>query len=429
MEILALYTAPDCLDTALSAGARHLAATVGGFALIFARGSDSSEPDGWAGFSCAGDATTAGSALDDFRKHVQPSEKPLRCSAPEEPARIWERAGGGVYGFPLRHDHQSRGVAIVGCPGDWPRMRNAEIESILRQIALVLDHHAVSMQREEDEEPSDELLRLSEQLLAQDVEMIRQEERMTQSESLKNCLIERMAHEMQTPLRRITEQLIGVVTGEHEALSETGRTQLREALDSSRGLNHILQNLLDLWRVRQSENGAEFEDVPLAAVVEEAVFNVHDELRPGVTLTKHLGALPVVRSDVVKLSQILFHLLDNAVKFTLEGSIDLEVCVENGELRCSVRDTGIGIGSDDIGQVFDDFFQVDPTKDSAQSGAGLGLAITSALVEQLGGSLAIDSAIGQGTRVDLTIPVTATETLSVPSGSVPARGRTDPTGA
>ena len=171
MEILALYESSDNIGTALAAGARHLAGIVEGFALIYCDGADPSEPDGWAGFTCAQDAQTAGASLATFRTQSAEAERPLRCDAPTEPTRVWERANGGVFGFPLRHSGRTRGVAIVGCPGSWPRVRNAEIESVLRQITLVLDHHGVSVSGGGgDEEPGDELLRLSEQLLAQDIE-------------------------------------------------------------------------------------------------------------------------------------------------------------------------------------------------------------------------------------------------------------------
>jgi len=189
MEILALYTSPETLNIALAAGARHLAATLEGFALVYVEQSGAHEPDGWSGFTCAKDAATAGAELQSFREQTFNSERPLRCDAPSEPARIWSRAAGGVYGFPLRHAGKPRGVAIVGCPGPWPRMRSAEFESIVRQITLMLDHHAVSHGVGGTGEPSDEFLRLSEQLLAQDVELLRQDERLGQIEQVKNDLI------------------------------------------------------------------------------------------------------------------------------------------------------------------------------------------------------------------------------------------------
>jgi signal transduction histidine kinase len=409
MEILALYSSPDALTTALAAGARHLAAAVDGFALVYQSSSKSEEPDGWAGFTCAKDASAAGVALENFRRETSASERPLRCEAPAEPQRIWSRATGGIYGFPLRHDGHARGLAIVGCPGPWPRMRSAEFESTLRQITLVLDHHAVSSGAREQSEPSDEFLKLSEQLLAQDIELIKQDEKLEQIERLKTDLVEKMSHELSTPLQRISERVISVLATQHEKLADTARVSLREALDEAQLLTRTLQNILDLWRLKQRAIRVEITDVNLAEVVDEAIFNVRDRLRSGVTLQKKVPAqLPKVRTDLQKLNQILFQVLDNAVKFTRRGRIELELLVEDGQLLCVITDTGIGIATDDRDEVFVEFFQVDNSADSKFRGAGLGLTLTKAMVELLGGAISLTSEIGQGTRFAFTLPVVET---------------------
>ena len=405
MEILALYTSPDTLGSALSAGARHLAGTLGGFALVYLADSEAGEPDGWAGFKCAGDAESAGVELASFRHEAQQAERPLRCDAPEQPGRVWARAAGGVFGFPLRHGDITRGIAIIGCPGAWPRMLNSEIESILRQITLVLDHHAVTGEPTSDE-PSDELLRLSEQLLAQDIELIKNNERLSQVERLKNDLIEKMSYELRTPLNSIIERVISVMASEHEQLSEAGRHALRDALDEGNALLRTLQNLLDLWRVQQNAIRVELCEVNLGDIVEEAVFNVQDSLRDGVRLEKKLPSnLPRIRSDLQKLNQILFHILDNAVKATYKGQIDLELLVEESQLLCTITDSGVGISPEDQEQIFDEFFMVDHSTDGRHRGAGLGLTLARTLIEQLGGAISVTSEIGQGSRFSFTLPV------------------------
>jgi signal transduction histidine kinase len=411
MEILALYTSPDTLPSALAAGARHLAAALQGFALVYQAGAGAADPDGWAGFTCAKDAQTAGQELDDFVQQTLASERPLRTDAPEGTPRIWARAAGGVYGFPIRHNGQIRGAALLGCPGPWPRVQNAGIESILRQVALVLDHHEVSNAttapaHAAEAEPSDEVLRLSEQLLAQDIELIKREERLTLVERLKADLIETMSYELRAPLNSIIERVISVLANEHENLSSSGRDALRGVLDDGNALMRMLQNILDLWRVKQGEVAVDVQDVNLAEVVEEAIFNVRDTLQPDVVLEKRLpAALPKIRTDLAKLNQILFHLLDNAAKFTRRGRIELEISLEDGQLFCSVTDSGIGIAPDDQEQIFDEFYRVDSSPDSRHRGAGLGLTLARALIEKLGGALSVQSEIGQGSRFSFSLPV------------------------
>ena len=407
MEILALYTSPDTLPSALAAGARHLAGALQGFALVYRAAHVAAEPDGWAGFTCAKDAQVAGEELDDFVRQTLASERPLRTDSPEGSPRIWSRASGGVYGFPIRHNGQVRGVALLGCPGPWPRVQNAGIESILRQIALVLDHHAVSSSPAAEAEPSDELLRLSEQLLAQDIELIKREERLTLVERLKADLIETMSYELRQPLNSMIERMISVLANEHEALSPTGRDSLRGVLADGNTLMQMLQNILDLWRLKQGEVSIDTQDVNLAEVIEEAIFNVRDTLQPDVVFEKRIpSALPKIRTDLGKLNQILFHLLDNAAKFTRRGRIALELGLEDGQLVCSVTDTGIGIAPDDQEQILDEFYRVDSSPDSRHRGAGLGLTLARGLIEKLGGSLSLQSEIGQGSRFSFALPVT-----------------------
>ncbi|MEE9281839.1 MAG: ATP-binding protein [Myxococcota bacterium] len=406
MEILGLYSSPETLNTALAAGARHLAATLQGFALIYRTESRPSEPDGWAGFTCAGDAEAAGAVLAEFTAQARLADRPLRTEAPEEPSRIWLRAAGGVFGFPLSQNGRPGGVAILGYPAEWPRIRNAEVESILRQIALILDHHQIA-QSPEAGDPSEEMLRLSEQLFAQDLEIIKQEERLGQVEQLKSDLIEKMSWELRSPLNSIIERVISVLANEHENLSESGREWLRAALDDGNALLRTLQNILDLWRVKQNELRLELQETNLAEVVEEAIFYVRDSLRPEVSFSRKVSSqLPKVRTDLAKLNQILFHLLDNAAKFTPRGEIELEVRLEEGQLLCAVTDTGIGIAPDDQSEIFDEFFLVDNSADSKHRGAGLGLTLAKALVESLGGAISFTSEIGRGSCFSFTLPVT-----------------------
>jgi signal transduction histidine kinase len=133
---------------------------------------------------------------------------------------------------------------------------------------------------------------------------------------------------------------------------------------------------------------------------------VRDRLAAEVELEKRLPAgLPKVRTDLAKLNQILFHVLDNAAKFTHRGRIEVELSLAEGQLLCSVTDSGIGIAHDDLPQVFEEFFQVDTGPERRHRGAGLGLTLARALVGRLGGAISIQSEVGRGTRVNFTVPV------------------------
>ena len=406
MEILALYKSNESLVDALTAGARHLAAAVEGFALVYAGDSPGMEPDGWSGFTCAQDAQTAGSGLDAFRREVALEARSLSIDPPDGPPRIWQRAAGGVFGFPLRLGEKLRGITLVGRPGAWPRVQNAEIESTLRQLALVLDHHALNTEDAAPDEPSEDLLALSEQLLEQDIDILRKEEQVARVSQENDDLLQQTAHELRTPLDGIAGQLVSLLSDQHDRLSEAGRETLRSALGSTQALLCTLQNILDLYALKRGELETDLQDVNLHEVTEEALFNVRDRARVGVELKKIIPpTLPKVRTDLGKLNQILFLLLENSVKFTTRGCVEFETRLTDDQLLFRITDTGIGIAPEDQPRIFDEFFRVDTTGGSCYQGAGLGLAIARVLAEQLGGAISVQSEIGRGSRFALALPV------------------------
>jgi len=151
----------------------------------------------------------------------------------------------------------------------------------------------------------------------------------------------------------------------------------------------------------------EIHDVNFREVVEEAIFSIQDAIgdKP-IAVEQHIQEpFPKIRTDLAKVNQILFLLLDNAAKFTPEGSIEIRASVENDELICEVRDTGVGICPDDQQFIFDDFFQVDVASSQVYSGAGLGLALVRDLIVLLNGEISVTSDVGRGTAVTFQIPV------------------------
>jgi signal transduction histidine kinase len=256
-------------------------------------------------------------------------------------------------------------------------------------------------------EKSDEVLKLSEALFAQDIELLRSQERLGQVEKLKNDFIEKMSRELRTPLNGIIESIIAVLAGENDVLSETAQQCLRRALDDGTSFLRTLQNILDLWRIKQGEMPLEVQDVNFREVVEEAIFSVQDTIgnNPVVIEKQFEEPLPRIRTDLAKINQILFLLLDNAAKFTREGRIDIASRVENGELVCEVKDTGIGICPDDQQFIFDEFYQVDELASTKYRGSGLGLALVKDLLRLLDGGIAVSSEVGVGTSFVFRVPV------------------------
>jgi CheY-like chemotaxis protein len=199
-----------------------------------------------------------------------------------------------------------------------------------------------------------------------------------------------------------------VLTGENDTLSGASQGSLRAALDDGTAFLRTLQNILDLWRLKQGELPVEIQDVNFRETVGEAIFSVQDAIgdKPLAIEQRIDARFPKIRTDLTKISQILFLLLDNAVKFTPRGRIEIAARVTEGRLHCEIRDTGIGICPDDRQYIFDEFYQLAEPSARRYHGAGLGLTLVRDLLLLLGGEISVASEVGRGTTFRVYLPAT-----------------------
>ena len=406
------------LATALRTAASRSAERVGGgLALIFASApgettlESASRLRAAAGFASAQNARDAASLLMPAVQEVLESGEVHR---PKPLAELGERATGSFVIHPLASEGQARGALAVTAPRPLEATQEEGLADLAALISLRLEHAQLANElaeiRESSEsanEKSEEILKLSEALFAQDIEMLRSNEKLGKIEKLKNDFIEKMSRELRTPLNSIIESIISVLTGENDALSEGAKQNLRAALDEGTSFLRTLQNILDLWRIKQAELPVEIQDVNFREMVDEAIFSVQDAVgdKP-VVVEQHIDeSFPKIRTDLAKINQIVFLLLDNAVKFTPQGKIQITGRIEDGRLVCAVRDTGIGMCADDQALIFEEFYQVDEPSSQRYRGAGLGLTLVRDLVVLLEGEISVASEVGVGTIVTVTIPV------------------------
>jgi CheY-like chemotaxis protein len=247
----------------------------------------------------------------------------------------------------------------------------------------------------------------------------------------KSEFLANMSHEIRTPMN-------GIIGMTALALDGPLTPPQAECLDTIRGqaesLLTIVNDILDFSKIESRR--VELEAVPftLAHALDEVVKPLAIRAREkGITLASAIGADVPSRivGDPVRLKQIVTNIVSNAVKFTEQGSVALDVTADRRAggvmLHLLVTDTGIGIPAEKQAAIFEPFRQVDGSMTRRFGGTGLGLAIASTLVELMGGRIQVDSAPGRGTTFHVTIPTAAAadnvQTESAVSAAVAASAR------
>jgi signal transduction histidine kinase/HAMP domain-containing protein len=232
-------------------------------------------------------------------------------------------------------------------------------------------------------------------------------EELRRASRLKDYFLQNLNHELRTPLTSIvgwTDLL-----GEQAVGEETLRQGLRQSRQSARVLLALIDDLLDLARMDRGTLSLDLQMVWLADVVHRAMDTVRlmAEGKGVVLILAPLPeAMPPVRADVLRLQQILWNLLANAIKFTPKrGRVIVRVEREPESYLLSVEDDGIGIPGEELPHVFDRFRQADGSATRRHAGMGIGLALARSLVELHGGSIVAESQPGRGSRFTFSLPI------------------------
>lgn len=228
-------------------------------------------------------------------------------------------------------------------------------------------------------------------------------ETIARDEQLRRDLVNDVAHELRTPLTNIRCQVEAIQDG----LVEADANALASLHEEVMLLNSLIDDLRDLSLAEAGRLSLNRQSVS----VDEAIGSVAAAFGPraaagGLALEVRVADdLPNIEADPVRLGQVLRNLLDNAAEHTPSGGrIELTAAALDGEVAITVRDSGAGIAPEHLSRVFERFYRTDPSRSRTTGGAGLGLAIVKQLVEAHGGTVGVESELGQGAAFTVTLP-------------------------
>jgi signal transduction histidine kinase len=248
-------------------------------------------------------------------------------------------------------------------------------------------------------------------------ELMKAKERAEESDRLKSAFLANMSHEIRTPMNGILG--FADLLKEPMLTGEEQQEYIQIIEKSGNRMLNIINDIINISKIESGQMELSFSDTNIKDQIEFIYsFFKHEADQKGIMLSYN-NLLPpsvtIIRTDREKLYAILTNLVKNAIKYTDYGAIEIgcnlktnidptEPVSEPVELLYYIKDTGIGISQDKQVAIFDRFVQVDTSDYKVKQGAGLGLAITKAYVEMLGGQIWVESEIDKGSKFHFSIP-------------------------
>ncbi len=290
---------------------------------------------------------------------------------------------------------------------------NAELEAQAEKLQaseeeLKVQQEEMQQTNLELEERSRLLEEKNELILERNLEIQRKAEELALSTKYKSEFLANMSHELRTPLNSIL--LLSRLLSENvESNLSNDQVEYAQVIQNSgKGLLTLIDEILDLSKIESGKMDLEYTDIGISALIgdlQSLFAPLAKDKGIGFSINLVPGLPASLETDRLRLEQILRNLLSNALKFTKNGSVKLDIYAADDVVNFAVRDTGIGIPREKHQTIFEAFQQADGSTRRQFGGTGLGLSISRELAKLLGGEIRLESTEGEGSLFTLVLPV------------------------
>ncbi|RZJ67716.1 MAG: response regulator, partial [Flavobacterium sp.] len=295
------------------------------------------------------------------------------------------------------------------------RVQHSELESMNAELEtqtekLQASEEELRVQQEELQQTNEELAERSVLLEEKNTEIQKKSEDLELTTRYKSEFLANMSHELRTPLNSIL-LLSRLLSENNDSNMNSEQIEFAKVIQSSgNGLLGLIDEILDLSKIEAGKMDLELMDIPTTSVTDN-LRDLFTEVakQKGIEFNIVLQDAPlVIRTDKMRLEQILKNLISNAIKFTSAGAVTLTVkkhATEDKIISFTVKDTGIGIPREKQPLIFEAFQQADGSTKRKYGGTGLGLSISRELAKLLKGEITLKSAVNEGSEFTLSVPV------------------------